>query len=379
MSLSAIMAMEMRAAECGDVASLCIGLPSFETPLAIRSNVEQALRDDPAIGKYTLSDGLPELRERVAEFHQARCDLPVDPDRQVLITAGNMQGLNLLLHVLLAPGDEVIITDPGFPSHIEQVHLCGGNPVFWQLDEAAGWALDPERLAGLITARTKAIILVTPSNPTGKVFAKEDLAKVAEMARSHGFMVLVDDPYCHFVYEGSRQFVSPASLPQMADHLCYLYSFSKAHAMTGWRLGYMVIPAALKHAALKVHDATLICAPRISQAAGLAALSSYQDYLPAFRETLARRRRLICRRLDRVPHVFEYNRPEGAYYVFPRIVADHRSSQQFADDLLATAKVLVTPGQAFGPAGEHHVRLAFCVADATIESAFDRIEQRYPA
>jgi aspartate/methionine/tyrosine aminotransferase len=148
--------------------------------------------------------------------------------------------------------------------------------------------------------------------------------------------------------------------------------------MSGWRLGYMIVPEALKREVLKVHDATIICTPRISQVAGLAALTGEPTHLREFEEILARRRQLICDRLDRVPHVFRYHKPEGAYYVFPRIVARHEDSVGFSIGLLEAAGVAVTPGRAFGPSGEHHVRMAYCVSEETIETAFDRIERHFP-
>lgn len=378
MALSAIMAMEMRAAGMSGVVSLSLGLPSFDTPQLIKNLVNQRLQMDADIGKYTLSDGLPELRERVVEFHHSRTGVSVDADRHVVITAGNMQGLNVLFHTLINPGDEIIITDPGFASHVQQIMLCGGVPIFWQMDEAAGWRLDLDCLSDLITERTRAIILVTPSNPTGKIFTKAELRHIADVARKHGLLVVLDDPYSHFTYENTDRYFNLASVPELADNIAYLYTFSKAHAMTGWRLGYMIAPQWLKREALKVHDATLICAPRVSQIAGLAALSEHSAYLPEFQRILGRRRKLICKRLDRVAHVFNYVKPEGAYYVFPKIVADHTDCWAFALDLLQSAQVSLTPGSAFGPAGEHHVRMAYCVPDDMIELAFDRIERRYP-
>ncbi len=372
------MQMEMRSAAIPGVASLSIGLPSFETPEQIRRLVARRLAADPEIGKYSLSNGLPELREAVVAFHRARTGVPIDPDRNVIITAGNMQGLNTLFLALLDPGDEIIVTDPGFVSHYEQIRLCGGVPVYWTMKEEAGWALDIDGLPELITGRTKAITLVTPSNPTGRIFTECELRRVGELARRHNLLVLIDDPYCHFVYENGGGYFNLSSVPELAGHCVYLYTFSKAHAMTGWRLGYMILPEQLKKQALKVHDAMLICAPRISQIAGLAALKENAAYLPEFRAVLAKRRKLICARLDRVPHVFSYLKPEGAYYVFPKIIVEHADSEAFALDLLQSARVSLTPGSAFGPAGEGHVRMAYCVTEDTIELAFDRIEKRFP-
>jgi len=377
MRVSAIKDLAIRAAHVPDVASLTWGLPSFRTPAAIRQGVEARLDSDPDIGKYALPDGLAELRHLVAATHLAATGVRVDPDANVMITAGNMQGLNALFHVLIEPGDEIILTDPGFASHVQQIRLCGGETVFWPLDEGQGWRLDVARLPDLIGPRTKAIVLVTPSNPTGKIFAEAELRRVAEIAETRGVMILLDDPYSHFAYENRPALFNLASIEAHGDHLAYLLTFSKTYAMSGWRLGYMIVPAWLKPEVMKVHDATLICAPRVSQVAGIVALTEDPTHLPEFEAILAKRRELICARLDRVPHVFAYQKPEGAYYVFPRITAEHQDSWSFALDLLATARVAVTPGSAFGPQGEHHVRMAYCVADDVIEQAFDRIEARF--
>ncbi|HVY67225.1 MAG TPA: pyridoxal phosphate-dependent aminotransferase [Gammaproteobacteria bacterium] len=376
--LSAIMDMSLRAAREPGAVSLAWGLPSFRTPAHIRAAVQHALDADPDVGKYSLGDGLPELRAAVAREHLAATGIGVDSDAQVLITAGNMEGLNVLFHTLLNPGDRVIVTDPGFVSHIHQIELCGGQATGWRLDESRGWALDLDALPGLIDERTKAILLVTPSNPTGRIFTEHELRRVGEIARERDVLVLLDDPYRHFTYGNRALYFNLASVPELAGHVVYLFSFSKCYAMSGWRLGYLVAPAALKRELMKVHDATVLCAPRVSQVAGLAALTGPRGHLREFELALARRRDLICARLDRLPRVFEYSRPEGAYYVFPRIVAPHASSTEFADRLLRDVKVGVTPGSAFGAAGEHHVRMAFCVEEREIDLAFDRIEAAFP-
>jgi aspartate/methionine/tyrosine aminotransferase len=372
--VSAIKDMAMRSARTKGAVSLAWGLPSFRTPDYIREGVKQYLDDDPDAGKYTLPDGLPELRELVAAHFKAENDIEIDADAHVMISAGNMQGLNTLFHTMLDPGDEIIVTDPCFASHLQQIILFSGIPVYWPLDEANNWSLDLDRLPDLITARTQAIVLVSPSNPTGKIFSKEELMRVGEIAKQHNILIIIDDPYSDFLYEHRAKYFNLASVEAFKEHVVYLYSFSKAYAMSGWRLNYMVMPAELKREALKVHDATLICAPRISQLAGIIALSQPSDHKREFEAILDKRRQLIIQRLDNVPHVFSCHVPEGAYYVFPKIVATHAGSHAFAIDLLENAKVAVTPGSAFGPSGEHHVRMAYCVDEESINLAFDRIE-----
>jgi len=375
--VSAIKEMAMLSAKVEGAASLTWGLPSFRTPDYIREGVKQALDGDVDAGKYTLPDGLPVLRQLVAARHKADTGIDVDSDDNVMIGAGNMQTLNTLFHTMLDPGDEIILTDPCFASHIQQIKLFLGKPVYWPLDKDNQWNLDIDGLPGLITDKTQAIVLVSPSNPTGKVFSREDLIRVGEIAKQHNILIIIDDPYSDFIYDNRDQYFNLASMEDFKEHTVYSYTFSKSHAMSGWRLAYTIMPAELKREALKVHDATMICAPRISQLAGITALSQPSDHKQEFATVLAKRRELICQRLDQVPHVFSYQKPDGAYYVFPEIITEHSNSREFAIDLLNKAKVTVTPGSAFGPSGEHHVRMAYCVDEDTINLAFDRLEKYF--
>ena len=375
--VSAIKEMAMLSAKIAGAASLTWGLPSFQTPEYIREGVKHYLDDDVDAGKYTFPDGLPELRELVAVQHNDKTGIKINAEENVMISAGNMQALNTLFHTMLDPGDEIILTDPCFASHIQQIHLFNGIPVYWPLDEQNDWALDVDLLPDLITDKTQAIVLVSPSNPTGKIFTQQELMRVGEIAKQHNILIIVDDPYSDFVYENKNKHFNLASVEALKEHMVYLYSFSKSYAMSGWRLSYMVMPAELKREALKVHDATMICAPRISQLAGIVALSQPSNHRQEFETILQGRRELIFQRLGNVPHVFSSHKPEGAYYVFPKIIATHDNSKQFAIDLLNNASVAVTPGSAFGPSGEHHVRMAYCVDENTINLAFDRIEKYY--
>jgi aspartate/methionine/tyrosine aminotransferase len=373
--LSAIKDMASRAAKREGAVSLAWGLPSFRTPEAIRTATAAALANDVEVGKYTLPDGLPAFRDAAAADHFARTGHEISAEANIISSAGNMEAGKVVLRTLLDPGDEVIVTDPCFASHLLQIKLAGGKAVFWPMNEADGWRADIAGLEGLVTARTKAILLVTPSNPTGTVFPRGDLAAIGRLAERRGLLVIADDPYSRFVYEDADAFCHPASVPELRDRLISLFTFSKCYAMSGWRLGYMVMPDWLKPQVMKVHDATLICPPRISQVAGLAALTHPDDHTAEFRRILSARRDLICERLDRLAHVFSYVRPQGAYYVFPKILLPHHDSYSFALDLLERAGVSTTPGGAFGPHGEHHLRMAYCVEENQINQAFDRLEQ----
>jgi aspartate/methionine/tyrosine aminotransferase len=377
-AVSGIKEMSILSARVPDVASLAWGLPSFRTPANIRKAIQEALDNDLDIGKYSLPDGLPELRAAAAGEHERKTGVAADADRNVMISAGNMQALNSLFHAILDQDDEIILTDPGFASHFLQIQLCGGKPVSWPLDESRRWSLDVDSLPELITRKTKAILLVSPSNPTGSIFSEEELLRVAEIAAEHELLILLDDPYSFLIYENQGDCFNLAAANRHQDRIAYCFTFSKAFAMSGWRLGYMILPEAIKKQVMKVHDATMICAPRISQVAGLAALQGDRAPVHEFRQILADRRRLICARLDRVDHVFDYIKPQGAYYVFPRILVEHEDSLEFSLRLLEETKVTVTPGAAFGHQGEHHVRMAYCVAEDVINTAFDRIEAYFP-
>lgn len=369
----------MLSAQVKDAVSLTWGVPSFQTPEYIREAVKMQLDLDQDIGKYTLPDGLREFRQQVAHRHEQETGVLVDADKNIIITAGNMQGLNILFHSLLDPGDEVILTDPCFASHIQQIKLCGGQPIYWPLDEENGWQADLGLLPKLISHRTKAIVMVSPSNPTGTLFDKDELITIGRLAKEHDLLVIIDDPYSQFIYGHSNRYFNLASASEFSDHIVYLFTFSKCYAMSGWRLGYMILPDWLKQQVLKVQDANIICAPRISQVAGMAALSEPPVHIDEFRTILSRRRELICQRLDKLPHVFEYVKPQGAYYVFPKIVAEHSNSHDFACQLLQQIQVTLTPGAAFGPSGEHHVRMAYCVSDDVINLAFDRMDKYFVA
>ncbi len=231
----------MLSARVEDAASLTWGLPSFRTPEHIRAAAAFALENDTEVGKYALPNGLAELRTLAAARHREKTGREVDPECNVMITAGNMQGMHSLFRVLLEPGDEVILTDPGFASHIQQVLLCGAVPVSWPLDEDAGWALRIDDLEDRITPRTKAIVLVTPCNPTGTVFSKTDLLRLGALAEAHDLMVLIDDPYSEIIYERQEAFFNLASEARYSDRIAYLFTFSKIHAMSGWRVGYLVL------------------------------------------------------------------------------------------------------------------------------------------
>jgi len=371
-TISAIKEMPLLASKLEGCLSLGQGIPSFATPLHIREAARRVLRDDPEAGKYSLGPGLPELRAAVARELGRTRRIEVDPDREVCITVGGMEGLLAGILTLIDRDDEVILPSPNYASHIEQVILAGGRPVFVPLDED-GWRLDPEGIRAAVTPRTRAIILCSPQNPTGAVFAEAELRSLAELALERDLFIITDETYDFLVYDG-RPYFSLTSLPELKDHLFAAFSFSKKYAMTGWRVGYVYTSAGVLDHLLKVHDAGAICAPTLSQHAALAALEGPQDCVAEFLSILQSRRDLICRRLDRLDKFFSYVRPAGAYYIMPRWLPPGLDSMTLALRLLYEARVITIPGLAFGPTGENHLRLCFGGKEEEINEAFDRIE-----
>lgn len=372
--VSAIKRMPLVARNVPGAISLGQGIPSIPTPLYIRRKVIELLSSQPAIGKYSLQPGLPELKTVIADRLSARIDAPVNPDEQIFISAGAMEALFAALVSIVETGDEVLLFDPSYASHIEQVLFSGGVPVFVPLAGERGWALDIEQVRSKITPKTKAIVICNPVNPTGKVFSRAELQSLASLAREFGLVVIADETYDFLVY-GDLRFTSLLDFPEIREQTIACYSFSKQFAMTGWRVGYMYAPQAVIEQALKVHDAAVICAPTISQYAAYAALTERSDEPEDLRTILDRRRNLACDRLDRLKDLFSYVRPDGAYYLFVRYLKTDLDSEQFAMKVLEEAKVITIPGRAFGPHGEGHIRLSYGGTEEEITLAFDRLEQ----
>jgi aminotransferase len=370
--ISAIKEMPLLASRIGGCVSLGQGIPSFPTPEHILEAVRGAMRDDSRCGQYTLGPGMDHLREAVAEHLQRSRSIEVDPHREICITVGAMEGLAAGVLTVVDRGDEVILPSPNYASHIEQVLLAEGVPVFVPLSES-DWQLDVDAIRCAITAKTRAIILCNPHNPTGGHFREEDLRAVAALACEHDFFVIADETYDFLVYDGRRHF-SLAALPELKDRLIATFSFSKKYAMTGWRVGYVYASEGVLDHIMKVHDAVAICAPTLSQHAALAALRGPQECVDAIRETLAQRRDLTCGRLDRLSEHFSYVAPQGAYYLMARCLAPSVDSMTYALRLLNEARVITIPGSAFGPTGEGHIRLSFGGAEEEILEAFNRIE-----
>ncbi len=380
-SVSAIKQMPVLASKLEGCISLGQGIPSFGTPSFIRESIITALKDDDLIGKYSLQPGIPELKREIAGYLRRDRGINVDPESELFVSCGAMEALAAVISTVVERGDEVLIPSPNYSSHIEQILFAEGKPVFVPLIEEEGWRLDIGGFRKAMSRKTKAILLCNPMNPTGAVFPEEDLKALAEMALERNLFIISDEAYDFLIYDGLPHF-SLASIPALKEQLITCKSFSKMYCMTGWRVGYMVAAGRIVDQVLKVHDAFAICAPTISQYGALAALKATNGkdgegdrFIRKLVEALHARRDLICDRLDGLSRLFSYQRPKGAYYVFPRISLDNENDMELALRLLYEAKVITVPGSGFGPTGAGHIRLSFGAPENEIHKAFDRIDE----
>lgn len=372
--------MELRASRIPGVVSLAQGVPSFDTPEAIKRAAIEAIEKG-KVAKYSLAPGLLELREVITQKLELENKF-YDFEEEVIVTAGSIEAITATMLAILSPGDEVLIPDPTYTSYQPAIKVAGGVPVFVPLDEKNHWAFDIAELEKRITPKTKALLFCNPNNPTGTIFTRNQLHAVAQLAIKHDFYILSDEVYKDFIFDAQEKFYSLAEMRGIRDRLIYIFSFSKAYAMTGWRIAYLATHHDLAKKILGVHDALVTCAPVVSQYAALAALEMADSELAKYHAIYKNRRDLICRRLDKLKNVFEYQKPDSAYFVFPRVkedilqkIAPGGGSREFAIELLEKAKVATVPGAAFGPVGENHIRMCFGRSEDDIDLAFDRLEE----
>ena len=371
-SPSATKEMAIIAAGIGGCVSLGQGVPSFATPPHIVEAVTRALREDPGSGKYSLQTGMPALRRRIAEYLLLEKHVAVDPESEICVTVGGMEALLATVMTVVDEGDEVILPSPTYASYIEQVLLAGGIPRFVPLTRS--WGLDLEAIARAITPKTRAIMLCNPGNPTGTVFADDEVIALCQQAVAGNFVVITDEAYDYLVYDGAMP-LNPLSIEAFRHNVISISSLSKKYALTGWRVGWVAAARPWMEQIMKVHDATAICAPTPSQFAALAALDGDQQCLASMRAELVKRKTLCCARLDKLHTSFSYVPPRGAFYVMARYLFSTASSQDVATLLLREAKVITIPGGAFGEGGEGHLRISFGGEPSVINEAFDRIER----
>ncbi|MBK6662276.1 MAG: aminotransferase class I/II-fold pyridoxal phosphate-dependent enzyme [Thermoflexaceae bacterium] len=350
-----------------DVISLGVGEPDYVTPEPIsRAAIRSIERGDT---HYTSNYGLLELREKLAAHLQRLYGVRYDPRTEIVITSGSSEALDIALRAILDPGDEVLCADPCYVAYLPTTQMAGGCFVPVPTYSANDFRLLPGDIEARITPRTKALLLGYPSNPTGAVMGREDLASVGEVAARHDLAVISDELYDRMTYSGMH--ASFPAVPGMRDRTILLGGFSKAYAMTGWRLGWVCAPAPLAEAIMKVHQYVMMSAPTAAQYAGVAALDEGEEFVQAMVAEFDRRRRLIVDgfRAIGLP-TFE---PRGAFYAFPDVRATGLDSVTFSELLLAEERVAVVPGNAFGASGEGHVRACYATAYEQIERAVERI------
>jgi len=372
---SAIHEMTRLSKQFDDVAFLSWAKPTTGTPKHINAATISAIEKG-LTGGYSQSEGLPELREEIVK--KLKRDNNIDANiAQIILTVGAIEGLAAAVMATIDPGDEVILPTPTYSTHITQVKLASGKPILVPLIEENDFALDIEAIKKVITSRTKAIMFCTPNNPTGTVFSEEDLRKLSEIVLEKDITIIVDEAYEYFTFDDKKHF-SIASLPELRKNVITCYTFTKTYAMTGWRIGYLYADEEIITQVKKAHIPFSICAPVVSQYAALAALRGSQECIEEFRLHYLKTRNLMCERLDRLDSVFQYSKPGGSYLMFPKILGDlGKDSVEFSKELLTKAKVSTTPGIAFGPTGEGHIRLSFCVSEEMINKAFDRMEKYF--
>jgi aminotransferase len=372
MPRSAIHEMTRLSREIEDVAFLSWAKPTSGAPSHIGEAAIEAINKGVVDG-YSVSLGLPELREEIVK--KLKRDNNIDANvAQIIVTVGAIEGLAAAVMAIIDPGDEVIVPSPTYSTHINQIMLASGKPVFVPTIEEKGFILDIEAIKKAVTSKTKAVIYCSPNNPTGTVFHEEELRRLAAIALKHNLVVITDEAYEYFVYDNHKHF-SIAAIPEMRKNVVSCFTFTKTYAMTGWRIGYLHAHEDLISQINKAHIPFSICTPVISQYAALGALRGSQDCVRNFRKKYLAARNLMCERLDGLKHVFEYYKPAGSYLMFPKILLkEGADSKTFCINLLRKARVSTTPGVDFGPTGESHLRLSFCVSEDMINKAFDRME-----
>lgn len=375
MPKSAIHEMTRLSKQIEDVAFLSWAKPTTGAPAHIGRETINAINNSKVDG-YSESIGLLQLREEIVKKLKQDNHIDANPS-QIIVTTGAIEGIAAALMALVDPGDEVILPSPTYATHITQVILASAKPVFVPTIEEEGFRMDIGGIRNAITAKTRAVLYCSPVNPCGNIFSEEQLRQLAEIALEHNLMVITDEAYEYFVFDDHKHF-SIGSIPEMKNNTVSCFTFTKTYAMTGWRIGYLHVNEDLLPQINKAHIPFTICAPVVSQYAALAALQGPQDCVEGFRKKYESARNLMCERLDNAKSFFDYKRPVGSYLMFPKIMVEQgKNSKEFCEKLLREAKVSTTPGVDFGPTGEGHLRLSFCVPEETINKAFDRIEKYF--
>jgi len=351
------------------VISLGVGEPDFTTPWHIREAAINSM--EKGYTMYTSNSGMPELRQELSRYLKDNYNLSYSPDDELLITVGVSEGLDLAMRAILDPGDEVIMPDPCYVAYDSCVILAGGKPIMVPTNQENNFEVSAADIKARITDKTKTILIGYPANPTGAVMSKEKLSQIAEVARRHNLLVISDEIYARLVY--GVEHTCFATLPRIKENTILLGGFSKAYAMTGWRIGYAAANKEIIASMTKIHQYTMMCAPTMAQVAAIEALKLGEPSVLEMVEDYNRRRQVIVKGLNGIGLTcFE---PRGAFYAFPSIKGTGMTSEEFAERLLLEEKVAVVPGSAFGQCGEGYVRCCYATSLADIEEALSRMKR----
>jgi len=349
--------------------SLGVGEPDFITPERFREAAIRSIKEGKT--KYTSNYGIRALRDAISEHTAKLRGVRYDPEREILVTVGVSEAVDLALRATLNDGDEVVLADPSYVAYVPGIVLAGGVPVPVPTEERYAFRLRPEDVAAAVTPRTRAILLGFPNNPTGAVLERGDIEGIARLAAEHDLLVYADEIYDRLVYGTEHQ--SILSQPEMKERTIYLAGFSKSYAMTGWRVGYACAPAEIVEQMMKIHQYTVMCVPTAAQYAALEALQSGEPEVQRMVGEYDTRRKYMWNRLNDMDLAcFE---PRGAFYCFPNISRTGLSDDEFCERLLKEEKVVVVPGNAFGERGRGHVRACYATSMDQIAEACDRIER----
>ncbi|MCI8634773.1 MAG: aminotransferase class I/II-fold pyridoxal phosphate-dependent enzyme [Eubacterium sp.] len=356
--------------EMDDAISLGVGEPDFDTPWHIRDEGIYSLEKGRTF--YTSNAGLKDLKIEIAKYLERKNGITYDYDHEIMVTVGGSEAIDIAMRAMLDPGDEVLIPQPSFVSYLPCAIMAHGVPVVIELKAENEFRLTAEELEAAVTPKSKILVLPFPNNPTGSIMRRDDLEKIAEVVRKHDLFVISDEIYAELTY-GDKPHVSIAALPGMQERTILINGFSKAYAMTGWRLGYACGPKVILEQMLKIHQFAIMCAPTTSQYAAVEALKNGdEDVLKMREEYDARRRYLLYRFREMGIECFE---PYGAFYMFPCIQKFGMTSEEFAEKLLEREKVAVVPGTAFGAGGEGFIRVSYASSLADLKKAAEHIER----
>lgn len=359
------------ASTMSDIVNFTVGEPDFNTPQNIIDSAINSLQKGQT--HYTLNAGILPLREAITRSVKKTYQKDVDPKTQVIVTSGGMEALYLCALVLINPGDEIIISDPHWSNYPRMMKMCGGVPRFVKVSEEDGFIFNPDRLRKAINPKTKAILINSPANPTGGVYDKNTLEEIAKIATENDLYVITDDVYKYFIYDGNR-FESITSFSGMDERTIIIDSFSKAYAMTGWRVGFAVGPQDIIANMVKLQENVVGCVNNQAQYAAMEALDGDQESLRKMVETYKRRRDLIVDGINSI-NGLSCKKPKGAFYAFVNIRKTGLKSEEFALKLVNETGVVVVPGSGFGESGEGFIRLSYATSEGNISEGLKRIDK----